>query len=362
MSVVWVHTPSVGEYNTVKPLLEWLKNGNHKLVITYSSPRAEEFMKKQTLGEKYLRLPFSGLLLGFAPQWVVKKYKPKLFLLVESDRYPSLLGVKAPKKALINARLSPKSYKFLKALRGIYRPLLSSFDAIVCKDADTEKLFTRLGIPKERLKTCGNLKAVFRPNLGEFNLKFPSTKRIFTVGSTHEGEEKTLLSAFGEIKRSFPQAVLVIAPRHVARAREVLNLARRTFPNLKTSPRSTVKGTFEGDILIVDTLGELLHFYRLSEVSFVGGSLVPIGGHNLLEPAYFGKPVLYGPHVGKFKDLEKLLKELGLAYPVKGAKDIAETVKRLFQNPPRPKGDLKEISEKTLECYKREIESLLRDS
>ncbi len=352
MSVVWVHTPSVGEYVTAKPLLEYLKERGHRLVVTYSSPRAEEFMKKQSLADRYLHLPISGLLLGFSVKLFVRRYKPNVLLLVESDRYPSLLGAKVPTKLLINARLGRRSYKLLKALKGIYQPLLSRFDAIVCKDRETAERFGELGVSREKLSVCGNLKAVFKPNLKGSNISFPSHKRVLVAGSTHKGEEEIILSAFGRIKRELPDTVLVLAPRHPSRASEVYNLARKIHPNLETSLRSEAGETFKGDILVVDTLGELLHFYRLSTVSFVGGSLVPIGGHNLLEPAYFGKPVMFGTHIGKFKDLVQILEGLGLAFPVRDEKEFTQTALRLLRNPPTPKGDLISVSNRILECYK----------
>jgi len=359
MALIWVHTPSVGEYLTVKPLLELLKENNHRLVITYSSPRAGDFMKRQHLGEAYIRFPLWGLITGISVKRFLQKYRPRALILVESDRYPALLSAKVPKKLIVNARISDKSFKFLQSLRALYRPLFAQFDAILCKDEKTLKRFQSLGVPSERLKVCGNLKAVFKPKLKEVGIDFPPDRRVITAGSTHKGEEEIVLSAFGGIKKRYPNAVLVIAPRHVERSKEVFKLAKRFFPHLSISLRSQVEGTFGGDILIVDTLGELLHFYKHSTVAFVGGSLVPVGGHNLLEPAYFGKPVIFGPHVGKFEDLVFLLEELGLAFPVKGKEDFVKTALGLLEKPPTPKGDLKAISERIYNCYARTLMQLL---
>ena len=360
MVFIWVHTPSVGEYITAKPILEYLKRKNHKLLITYSSPRAKAFMNKQKLGDVYIHLPIRGLIFGYSVKSLIKRYRPYAMVLVESDRYPSLLGVKVPKKLIVNARISGKSFNFLKLFKPLYGKLFESFDKILCKDTETYGKFINLGISPSKLKVCGNLKVVFNPTIKEINVFFQNRSKVLVAGSTHRGEEELILSSFRKVKNSFPTSVLVIAPRHIERTKEVFKLAKGMFPNLKVSLRSEIKGYYDGDILVVDTLGELLHFYKLSTVSFVGGSLVPIGGHNLLEPAYFGKPVLFGPYVEKFQDLVELLEELGLAFPIKGEREFSETVIRLFKNPPTPKGDLKEISKRVLDCYISELEELLK--
>ena len=358
METVWVHTPSVGEYNTVKPLLELLKENKHRLVVTYSSPRAESFLKGQKIPDEVVHLNIPSLAWGKDLNKFLNVYNPRVFILVESDRYPALLSVKVEKKFIVNARISGRSFKFLRIFRGFYSRLFNTFDKIMCKDRKTCAKFRSIGVNPKILTTCGNLKAVFSPKVVSPPVQLKGF--VLVAGSTHKGEEEILLSAFGEIKKKIPSAVLVIAPRHPQRAKEVLKIAKGKFPTLKTLLRSQVfTPHFEGDILIVDTLGELLGFYRVARVTFVGGSLVPIGGHNLLEPAYFGKPVMFGPFVGKFSDLEKLLKEMGLAYPVKRAEDITATVLRIYKRGATQKGSLEEISKRILDCYKRELFSLL---
>jgi len=343
MKTLWVHVPSVGEYNTVKPLLEKLKE-NHRIVLTYFSPRAENFLEKQQLPNEVYKLPFP---LGKRIQKFADTIKPDIFILTESDRFPALLSVKVPRKFIVNARISEKSFKFLKLLKFLYEKYLNSFDLIVCKDGESYKRFISLGVEQSRLKVCGNLKAVFKTDV-EIDLEKPK-RFIFTAGSTHRGEEEEIFRAFKIIKEKIPNAFLIVAPRHIERAKEVYGKAVSFFPNLKVGLGS--EGNFNVDILIVDTLGELLKFYAISDVTFVGGSLIPIGGHNLLEPAYFSKPVLYGPYIQKFLDLEEILRRLGLGFKVSGAEDIAKTVLEIYKKGVNPKGNLKEISQKVLNCY-----------
>jgi len=359
MTIVWIHTPSVGEYITAKPLLKYLKQKGFNLIISYSSPRAQSFMKKQTLGERYIRFSIKDLVWGYPVKRFISEISPHLFIVVESDRYPSLWGAPVPFKMLVNARISIKSFRFMKTFRFIYRNLLNSFNEILCKDINACQRFQELGVSKEKLRLCGNLKLIYSPPDKEINIFFPKERKVFVAGSTHNGEERIIFKAFAKLKRKFPNSVLVIAPRHIDRAFHILQLARQYFPYLKISLRSKEKGLYAGDILIVDTLGELYHFYKLSSVSFVGGSLVPVGGHNLFEPAFFGKPVLFGPYVEKFLDLVKILEKIGLAFPIKDESDIFKTTLQLFEKPPLFKINPAQISKQTFLCYKNEIEKIL---
>jgi 3-deoxy-D-manno-octulosonic-acid transferase len=346
--IIWVHIPSVGEFNTVKPLLERIKNENTFLVLTYFSARAEGYLKKQTLPNVVLPLPFPFG--GF-----IKKFnlllRPNMFILVESDRFPELLNVKAEKKILVNARISDRSFKFLKLLKPIYRKAFNSFDKILCKSQNDYEKFAKLGIRKEKLTVCGNLKAVLKTDFGNLDINFPKGVKVITAGSTHKGEEEIILKIYKKIKKKFPNTVLVLAPRHIERVEEIENLIRKY--SLEYQLRSYLKSkTFKGDVLLVDTLGELPKFYKVSDICIVGGTFIPLGGHNILEPAYFGKPVVYGPHIWKFPDLESILQEVGLGFKTE-AGNLKEVLTELLENPPKPKKDLKEISERILDCYLR---------
>jgi len=350
---IWFHTPSVGEFNTAKPLIEFVKNNKkHTVVLSYSSPRAEEFFKKQNSVDKIYKL-FPPL--GFKVKNFLKKEKPDTFILVESDRYPALLTAKVERKFIVNARISKKSFRLLKLFKFFYAKWFNTFEKILCKDEEDCKRFHLLGVKSSILHLCGNLKAVSK--LGEVKkvIKFPTEKFIIVLGSTHEGEEEIWLNAFKKIRQKIPYAVLVIAPRHIGRANKVCKLAKEKFPNLIIKRRTEITDTFDGDILIVDTLGELLGFYKTANICFVGGSLVKVGGHNLLEPAFFSKPTLYGPYIFKFKDLERILENLGLAYKVKNEIDIVQTVINIFKKPPKILKNFENLSMEIFNCYIQNI-------
>ncbi|NPA14685.1 MAG: glycosyltransferase [Aquificae bacterium] len=350
--IYWVHTPSVGEFVTVRPLLEEIKKRNHKLVITYFSPRAKEFMEKQSLPDLVYPLP---LPVGFLLKKFLERIKPDVFLLVESDRFPSLLRIEVEEKYIVNARLSDKSFRFLKRFAFIFKPALETFDLIICKDEETKEKFLSLGIDKKKLTVCGNLKVAGLTDGKNLNITFSKGGKIFVAGSTHHGEEEIILKAFKEVKKNIPNLILVLVPRHIERVeKEIKPLLEKE--GLKYTLRSSLKEEpFKGDVLVVDTLGELKSFYKIADVAFVGGTLVPVGGHNLLEPAYFGKPTIFGPYTWKFVDLEKLLKEWGLGFPVKDERELKETLLRLLKNPPQPKGDIKKVANQILDCYLEHI-------
>jgi len=346
--IIWVHTPSVGEFLTAKPLLQKLKNNKTYLVLTYFSPRAENFLKKQDLADFVLALPFPFG--GFIGKFN-KLINPELFLLIESDRFPELLKVKAKQKFILNARISESSFKLLRLLKPIYQTAFGSFNKIICKSEEDYNKFLTLGVKEEKLTVCGNLKAVLKPPAVKIDIEFPRGVKVITAGSTHKGEEKLILNAFSEVKKVYKNAILILAPRHIERIPEVKNLLA-SFP-FSYSLRTEVKNkTFEGDVLVVDTLGELSAFYEISDLCIVGGTFIPLGGHNILEPAYFGKPVIYGPHIWKFKDLEELLKDIGLGFRTEGV-NLAQVLLQWLENPPKPKKDLKKISEQILDCYLR---------
>jgi len=303
--VIWIHTPSVGEFNTFKPLLEFLKNDETFVVLTYFSPRAEAFLKK-IIPPQTVLLPLPFPFGGF-----IKKFnefiKPHTFILVESDRFPELLNVRAEKKFLVNARISNKSFKFIKILKPIYRRVFNTFDKILCKSNEDYEKFLKLGVKTDKLTICGNLKAVWKPSLGNINISFPKNVKIITAGSTHPGEEKIIIKTYKRLKQKIPNLVLILAPRHIERIGEIEKLLKQYKLNYSLRSSFSSKNMlqeFREEVLLIDTLGELLSFYKVADVCIVGGTFSPIGGHNILEPAYFGKPVIYGPNIWKFKDLE----------------------------------------------------------
>ncbi len=337
---LWFHTASVGEFNTAKPLLKRLYMDYH-ITLTYFSPRAKKYLQSQE-GKGYFhelyRLP-----LDFPPfvKSFEKSIKPSAILIMERELWPFLLLSTTAPKVWLNAY----------AKGGLLEKLLSKrFSLILVREERDAGKFRSYGISD--VFACGNLKFVLEePPPVELRSE---TSKLLVAGSTHPGEEEVIKRVYERLLKELKEVKLLIAPRHISRAMEVLRL----FQDLGASLRSKEE---EGwNVLVLDTLGELFSLYRYAKVSFVGGTLVPVGGHNLLEPAYFGKPVLYGPYTHKVGELMAFLEEMGLGFCVRNEEELYKTILKLLTEEHTEKHNaLKEHAHRVLECYLFHINSFL---
>ncbi len=337
---LWVHCASVGEFNTFKPILRELRK-NYSVVLTYFSPRAKDYLEAQ--GELYdLLFP---LPLDIPP--LIKKFEsliePRALLVLEREFWPSLVKTTKTRKLLIN---SYAKGSFLERL------LVQEFSLIVARTPESKEMFEREGA--KRVVVCGNLKLVQEGEIKPLDLPIPEGFRLFVAGSTREGEEELLVEVFERVRRKVPLK-LVIAPRHLSRVPEIERLLEgKDIPYRR---RSSMGGDW--DVLIVDTLGELRSFYSLADVTFVGGTFSPVGGHNLLEPAYLGKPVIFGPSTHKVRDLEEFLLKKGYGFRVCSVEELSAVLERLLLEGFEPEEDLRKYAEKVKECYMKAILSEL---
>ena len=338
-NVLWLHCASVGEFNTVLPLIKELKK-LYSIVLTYFSPRAKKYLEGRR--EHYDLLFPLPLDLPFLIRKFEDFIKPKALLVVEREMWPSLIKFTRAKKILLNAYSTGGLME---------RLLIKDFSLVIARTEEDRKRFLEEGAKK--VIVCGNLKVV--QEVGDMPApELPKGYRIFVAGSTREGEEEVILRAFVELKEEFPLR-LVLAPRHISRAEEVIGLAKAM--GLIVSKRS--EGGSEWEVLVVDTLGELKGFYSAADVAFVGGTIAKVGGHNLLEPAALGKPVLFGPYTWKVRDLEEILLEKGYGFKVGDQRDIVETVRKILSEGFEPREDLGKFSERVRECYLRSLRSEL---
>jgi 3-deoxy-D-manno-octulosonic-acid transferase len=243
-----------------------------------------------------------------------------MFIQVETDLWPNLLcalhrhGIPA---ALVNGRLSPQSFRGMMRLKGLWGPLLRAFQAVFAQSEADRDRYVLLGVEPRLVRVSGNLKfdaapaeltpselASLRDSIG-----LAEGRPVWIAGSTHEGEEEVILRIHEHLRRELSDLFLILAPRQPARAGEIADLCRRG--GFKPAQRSRGETTREGDVLILDTLGELGRFYAAADVAFVGGSWVPFGGHNPLEAAAQGKPACWGPHLFNFREMESELLKLG---------------------------------------------------
>jgi 3-deoxy-D-manno-octulosonic-acid transferase len=309
--VIWVHAVSVGEVLSAIQLIRELREALPGWVFAVSTTtETGQRLAKERLPEApvfYLPLDFR-----FAVQRYLRVLQPRMLVLMESELWPRLIDACAKNGmpiAVVNARVSDRSFPRYMRLRRLWRPFLERISQFLAQSEETAERLIRIGAPPERVSVTGNLKYDVRA--GEAS---PMTRRIgsllsqarlIVAGSTLAGEEETLLAAWPAIQRAVPDAALLIAPRHPDRFEEVSGLIRKSgYPFFRCSQLFLdTEPIFGGTILLLDTIGDLASMYGVGAVAFVGGSLVPKGGHNPLEPAQFAVPVVMGPWYENFRDV-----------------------------------------------------------
>ena len=319
----------MGEFNTAKPLLKELKK-DFAILLTYFSPRAKDYLRKQRSYYDLLHV----LPLDLPP--LVKRFEkivePVALIVLEREFWPSLLSFTSTKKALVNTYAKESLLERLMSKR---------FSLIITRTQEDAKRFKSYGA--KRVLPCGNLKFVMDVSQKDISLK--SEGRFFVAGSTHRGEEDLVIRVFLRLKKDIRDLKLILAPRHMHRVEEI----KRLLTGLNYSLRSQeVPGW---DILLVDTLGELFHLYSVGDVCFVGGTFVNVGGHNLLEPAYWKKPVLFGPYTYKVRDMEEFLMQRGIGFKVWSEEEFYHVSKKLLKEGFYTDFNLSTYSQAVRKCY-----------
>jgi 3-deoxy-D-manno-octulosonic-acid transferase len=333
----WIHGASVGESLSIIPLVRRLRELRPDLqfmvttgTITSAGLMAERL--PEGAFHQYVPLDHPDYVRSFLDHW-----RPDAAIFVESEFWPNLiLGARArmPFMALVNARISPRSFDDWKRQPNAIKFILSSFDAIFAQDyPNAERLMALSGRPVEML---GNLKhaAAPLPALDEDIERLSQEigyRSTWLAASTHPGEEEIAFAAHKQLRRRFDNILTIIAPRHPERGEEIEELAKEQ--GLITARRRLGEPiTDETDLYIADTLGELGIFYRLSDIAFVGGSITPKGGHNPLEPARLGAAILHGAHTFNFVETYHDMRKAGGAALVRNDRELATAVRRLLSD------------------------------
>lgn len=350
--VIWVHAVSLGEAVAAIPLLRALKQiwPQGTLVVSTITETGKEVVSTQLNGiarHCYAPLDFT---------WAVNRYvrglNPSLYILMESEFWPNLLRrlhLDHVPICLINGRISSRSYSRYRFIQGFMRRVFGYVDlALVQSERDGERM-RALGAPHEIVQVTGNMKFDQFPDqarhessglISRTDLGLEARERLWVAGSTHEGEETEIVEVYRELVCVDSQLVLLLAPRHIERTSQVeqmirgLGMAciRRSRISFQEGSRDFAQGP---RVIILDTRGELAALYRLGVCGFVGGTLVPVGGHNLLEPAQWGKPVLFGPFIDHCRDIAQLLIDQGGGIQVQDRQGLADQMKKLLADPER---------------------------
>ncbi|MEE9614639.1 MAG: 3-deoxy-D-manno-octulosonic acid transferase [Thermodesulfobacteriota bacterium] len=323
--VVWFHAVSVGETKAVLPLVRLLKERHPELKVVFSTvtPTGNSVAEKEGEGliDSLLYFPVD---FSWVVRSVVRRINPAAFVVVEKEVWPNFvraLKERAVPIVVVNGTVSERSFRGYRRFHFLFKDAFASISRFCARTDEDGRRALELGVPPERMVVAGNIKFDMEAKgLGpadaaelKSSLGLRPDDRVVVAGSTHAGEEEIVLRAFKELREEFQGLKLVLAPRHPERFDEVESIVRGT--GLAFSRRSAGGGERAGsgrpDVIILDTMGELGRVYGISTVAFVGGTLVEIGGHNLLEPALFGKPVVYGPHVNVYLQMAEMLERAG---------------------------------------------------
>lgn len=341
---IWIHALSVGEVISAIPLVKALKikYPSMPIVFTVKTSQGMEVARKELKGEVETLIPMP-VDFWWSLSRLFHYICPSVLILVEGDIWPSLLHYlqkRDIKVLLINGRISPRTLRSYKRFRFFAKPVLNKIGLwLMQSDIDRNRLI-EIGVPPEKIKNTGNIKfdRLWRTMETEERiswlrlLNLRSEKIIWVAGSTHEGEDKIILETYKRLKGCFPELILIIAPRKPESAEDIYRLSKGNGLDTLLKSHLSINREHSYDVLILDTIGELERIYGLAHISFVGGSMVPIGGHNLLEPASFGCPVLFGEYTHNFLIMSQLLSEAGGGWRVKDREDLFFKMKTLLSD------------------------------
>jgi len=341
---LWVHAVSVGELMAASPLISELMKGNSrpKILLTTVTATGNQVAKErfpQAEGIIFFPLDF---------RWIVKRslrqLRPRAVVLTETELWPHFLracGEEGIPCILVNGRISHRSFRHYRLVRPFFRTMIRNMSLFLMQtEADLSRIL-HLGAPPSRVKWTGNLKfdQLTGQEGGDLGLRLKQElgiegqSPVFIAGSTHQGEEEAALEAFLAAKEEVEELILILAPRHPERWPAVERiLDQKGVAWIRRSQLLEGRGR-RGDIILLDTLGELGGMYSLGSVVFVGGSLVRTGGHNILEPAFYGVPILFGPHMENFREIADLFLRSGAAMVVQDSADLSRKVIWLLRHP-----------------------------
>ena len=333
---LWIHTVSVGESLAAIPLIRELKARHPELpllVTTTTRTGADQIARLGDLvTHLYAPLDYPGAVARF-----LNRTRPRGLLIMETELWPNWLaacGRRHLPVVVMNARLSERSCQRYQKVAGVFSAMSRYLGLVLCQHRDDEARFRRLGIPAERLQITGSLKFDIQldPELVDAGQRLRQQlgdRPVWIAASTHPGEDEQLLTVAKRVKASHPDSLLVLVPRHPVRFDPVAQRGLEAGFRLARRSRGDAI-TPETDLYLGDCMGEMPLLFQLSDLAFMGGSLVPVGGHNLLEPASLGKPTLIGPHSFNFADVTRQLCDRKACLQVADAEELGEAICRLL--------------------------------
>lgn len=361
---IWIHCSSVGEINLSEPLIKKLLDKREERILltlftdTGINVAKEKFGKNERVDIFYFPLDDKKNIKS-----ILNKINLNLLILIETEIWPNLIKEvgKKTKIIIVNGRISDKSLNRYKLLKNYLKSLFLYITKFYMQSEEDSKRIVEIGALKERVETLGNIK---------FDIKFPEYteqekeelirffsvdgRKVFTAGSSRTGEYEVLLDTFKKLKNT----LLILVPRHIERTPQVEEIIKQYgFSYKKFSDIEKGKNE-KTDIIIVDKIGLLRKIYSITDVAFVGGTLVNIGGHSLLEPLFYGKTPIFGPYLQNVKEISNEILQLQLGYKVNNSSEFLTAIDKVEQNQSRSKEKIKNLFEKNSQITDKIIEKI----
>lgn len=340
-STVWLHAASVGEVGVALSLLKEMKKvyPHHGFVVSTTTPQGRAIASQARDVDAAFLAPLD---LWWIVRRTVKRIKPRLLLVAETELWPNLLkGVKrnGTPVILFNGRISRRSYRMYRLLRFFFRGVLENFDALCLKSGTDRERMVQLGAPPHAIHVTGDIKFhhIALPTKSEKKrlqgeLRLPKDAPLLIAGSTHEGEEAIIIHIFKQLKVDFPRLILILAPRHLQRISRVEGLLKSQ--GVRWVRRTMIEeGHRPQEIILLDTVGELAALYGLGTAIFVGGSFCRVGGHNIVEVLAHGKGVIFGPHMENVSEIAQLAVERGAGIQARTPDELEDTIRKIITDP-----------------------------
>ena len=340
---LWIHAVSVGEVRVAAALIASLKEilpPDLLFVLSTVTEQGQQIARKK-LGDQALCI-FFPLDIGWAVGRALRLVSPEAVICLETELWPGFIyraHRQGSKIILVNGRISTRSFARYQKIRSFMRPVLERFDYLSMIREDDAKRILALGAERHKVVVQGNAKYDLLSQQARPEIKEAMRKRlgitpddiVFIAGSTHTGEEEIILQAYQFLQRKYPAMLLIVAPRHIERVSEIESLLKKN--GWKYTKWSNFAPETKQSVILVDSIGDLFHLYSIGTIIFCGGSLIPYGGHNILEAAIWGKVVFYGPSMRDFLDAKILLESAMAGVEVQDARDIAGKALWFLENP-----------------------------
>lgn len=338
---IWIHAASVGEVRATIPLLKLITSLGYNVLLTTVTPAGRRYASTLKINNLFVSyVPFDSI---FTTLYAFYRVKPRVLIIMETELWPDLIlsaFINRVSAVSVNARLTEKAFKEYRYIKPVMKFLLKRFKLIFVQTEEDRSRFLRLGAIESAIKVSGNIKYSITTDkalpVAMHIKKLFSNKHIIIAGSTHQGEERMIIHCLSSLKQLLMKPLLILAPRHLNRIEEVEGLINQA--GLRYVKRSAIgigrTGLVEEDVdvLLLDTIGELADIYSIGDVIFVGGSMVPVGGHNLLEVVIHKKPVIYGRYVDTIKEFVALLNGRG-GIMVNNEQELCEAIRTLIEHP-----------------------------